>query len=144
MSRTKLAFLIAPLWVPLATALVSRMLVWPDPSQTHWVVIATTVGGAFAYAGCFVVGLPLFRLLTTRGLVSMWIAPTVGFAIGAVTWLAFISCLTIFLGGGPFGAFGALAPQQLPFLAWPGGLGALVGMTVWLITRPDRQSKAHV
>jgi hypothetical protein len=144
MSRTKIAFIVAPLWVPLAAALVFRLVVWRDPAQAHWVVIGTVISAIFAYGGSCLLGLPLFRWLSSKGLVSMWIAPAVGFVIGAVTWLAFMTCFTIFLGEGPVGAASSLAPQQLSFLFLPGGLGALVGMTLWLIARPDRHTPANV
>jgi hypothetical protein len=144
MSRTRIAFLVAPLWVPLAAALVFRLIVWRDPAQAHWVVIGTALSALFAYGGSYLLGLPLFRWLLSRGLVSMWIASTVGFVIGAVTWLVFMACFTTFLGQGPVGAASAIAPQQLSFLFIPGGLGALVGMTLWLIARPDRQTPPNV
>jgi hypothetical protein len=143
MTRTATAFAIAPLWVPLLAAPVFRFYVWPDPAQVHWVAIGTIISATFAYVGCVVLGLPLFRWLIARGLVSFWIAPFAGFVIGVVTWLLFMACFALMLGEGAQGVALALAdaPKHLRFLLLPAGVGALVGATIWLIARPDRQIK---
>jgi hypothetical protein len=137
-----IAFVVAPLWVPLIAAPAFRLMVWPDPSQTHWVVIATLTSALFAYGGCLLLGQPLHRWLVQRRLVSLWIALAAGLVIGAVSWLIFMVCFALFFGGGVGGVASALsdAPKHLAFLVLPAGLGALVGATIWLIARPDRQA----
>jgi hypothetical protein len=141
MTRTSTAFAIAPLWVPLLAAPVLRLVVWPDPAQAHWVVIGTVISAIFAYGGCVFLGLPLFRWLKARGLVSFWMAPSAGFVIGAITWLAFMTFFALWLGARLQGVALAVsdAPKHVVFLLLPAGLGALVGATIWLIARPDRQ-----
>jgi hypothetical protein len=68
-------------------------------------------------------------------------ALSAGFVIGATTWLAFMAFFALMLGEGLQGIALALgdAPKHLAFLLLPAGLGALVGATIWLIARPDRQ-----
>jgi hypothetical protein len=143
MTRTGIAFAVSPAWVPLFAAPVFRFIVWPYPGQAQWVVMGTAISAIFAYGGCVALGLPIFWWFTRRGIVSFWIAPSAGFVIGAITWLVFMAFFALMLGGRAGGALLALAdaPKYPAGLLLAGGLGALVGATIWTIARPDRWVK---
>jgi hypothetical protein len=99
MSRTALAFLIAPLWVPAITAPYAVHM-FPYPEQGHWIYITTIVGAVFAYGGALTLGLPAFLILRARKFTAFWIAPVVGFAIGVVTCIVCLVLFGLSLGGG--------------------------------------------
>src|SRR5262249_51178478 len=70
-----------------------------------------------------------YLFLRARKLTAFWIAPTVGFIVGAATW-----CAT-------FALFG-LSLKFAHVLEGGGLLGGVVGTILWLIARPDRQTQA--
>jgi hypothetical protein len=115
-------------------------LIFPYPAQHVWVAVAGVLSATFTYLGVGIAGVPLFRFFHSRHLTAVWIAGAAGFVIGAAMWLAFIVFLGLALGEG----FGSVAfvgqdwRSQVAFLSLPGCLGALVGLTLWVIARPDR------
>ena len=121
MNRHLKAFLIAPLVVPgLFTPFL--FLVW---SQAPWMLglFLMKVTGV-SYAGALFLGAPAYFGLRSLGWTAFWIAPVVGFVIGVIT-----------------GIFAV--PEQVFYVTPSGGwsmgvYGALVGVTLWLIGRPDR------
>jgi hypothetical protein len=144
MSRSALAFLVAPLWVPLLVTPYFYLFVFPHAEQKHWVVIGAVLSIIFSYGGALLVGVPTFFVLRAYKMTTIWIAIAVGFLIGAATWLAFLALFMISLQEGSArglsaGMHEALAdPKRLMFILWPGAIGSIVGATLWLIARPDR------
>lgn len=139
MSRTALAFLVAPLWVPAATAPCAAYM-FPYPEQRHWIYITTIIAAIFAYGGELMLGMPAFFILRTRKHTAFWIAPVLDFGASCITWLVFITLLGLSLGNFTFVARDLAinsAKWSSVFLA-TGALGAAVGTTLWLIARPDR------
>ena len=62
MSRTAVAFLIAPLWVPAAVAPFA--ISWaPYSEQRHWIYITIIIATIFGYGGTLMLGLPAFLIL---------------------------------------------------------------------------------
>ena len=139
MSRTVLAFLIAPLWVP-AAAVPFAVRAFPYPEQRHWIYITVFIAAIFAYGGVAALGMPAFRLLRARKHTAFWIAPILGFAVGVVAWLVFIVLFGLSLGNSWAFVSHDLASNSAHLSAFlpTGALGAAVGATLWLIARPDR------
>jgi hypothetical protein len=144
MSRLAIAFLVAPLWVPLIVAPYSAFEIFPHPTQWRWVVIATIISAIFSYLGVFALGYPAFLALRSRNLTALWIAAALGFVVGALTMVAFLACFALALGEGSQSVDLFLQGPPSLLLAGvipPGLLGALVGTTLWLIARPDRRQR---
>lgn len=142
MNRSTTAFLVAPLWVPLIAVPYAWFVMFPYPEQHMWVVVAGVVSALFAYVGVFLFGMPLFFFLRARNWTSLWIAGLAGLTIGTVMWLAFMVDFVFFLGEG-FRGVGEIAKDwrsQVTFVWVPSSLGALVGITLWAIARPDRSA----
>ncbi|HVW75153.1 MAG TPA: hypothetical protein VHC39_16065 [Rhizomicrobium sp.] len=142
-TRTVLAFAVAPLWVPLSV--VSAVFLFdPYVHQDGGVVAPGIVSTLVTYIGVLTIGLPAFLFLKARGWTSWKLAVALGLAAGLVMLAAF---------GIVFGfSFGEDLGEQLKLLRQEtllsnaiaflvtGGLGALVGITLWSIARPDRQA----
>jgi len=141
-SRTALAFLIAPLWVPAATVPFAARA-FPYPEQQHWIVITVIIAAIFAYGGVAALGIPAFRLLRASKHTSFWIAPILGFAVGVATWLVFIVLFGLSLGNSWSFVSHNIASNSADLWAFllTGALGAAVGATLWLIARPDRHDQ---
>jgi hypothetical protein len=141
MARTTMAFALAPLWGTAATA-VFACYAFPYPEQRHWIVITAIIGTIFGYAGTLILGIPAYRFLLFRHQTSPWIAVALGFAIGCVTWAVFLFFFAFSLGDSSAFAWHELATnsgQWLSFLPI-GALGSIIGLTIWLIARPDRHN----
>jgi hypothetical protein len=134
--RQLIAFLIAPLIVPilLFPYLSSRS---SNPNFIAFIVIVTIV---FAYVGMIIFGLPMYLFLRRHRWTSFWIAPSLGFLVGAVVWMIFSIVFVLALGEGISRIRLALSdPPMLKGMVWPGGvLGASVGVLFWTIARPDK------
>src|SRR5436190_15507271 len=100
MGRPLLAFLVAPLWVPLIVAPVAAAYIFPYAAQAHWVAISTIISAIFAYAGMLLFGVPMFLLLQRRPRALLGAATVLGFAAGALTSLAFTLLFGLSLGLG--------------------------------------------
>ncbi len=142
MNRTAIAFIIGPLWAPLVVTPIAHFEIFPYPAQLHWVVIAGLISTIFAYLGVFLLGLPLFRWLRSRNLTALWMAAALGFVVGVLTWIAAVASFVLLLGGDLHGVELAARDWRMAFarlagLVAPGLIGIVVGMTIWLIARPD-------
>jgi hypothetical protein len=150
MSRSVVAFLVAPLWVPLLVTPFCYPFVFPHAAQLHWVVIGAILSTIFSYGGTILLGVPIFSILRALNLTASWIAIAVGFVIGAVTFEVFSVLFGLSLNGGNLELVMKTYyetfhdPIQLMFLVLPGSLGGIVGITLWLIARPDRRGKVAV
>ena len=138
MPRHKLAFLVAPLAVPL---LVLLWLMLGNLAMP-WLLIAVIIAAATSYAGTFLLGKPAYAFLNAHGQTAAWIAVVTGFVIGATMWLVFSILFPLSLGQGVDGVLFALTdPHSLRGVIYPGGLlGMIVGGLFWVIARPDRPS----
>lgn len=140
MSRTALAFLIAPWWVP-AVAVPFAARAFPYPEQRLWIVITVIIAAVFGYGGVAAFGTPAFLLLRASKRTAFWIAPVLGFAVGVATWLVFIVLFGLLLGNS--WSFVSRDLSRNSAHLWAplptGALGAAVGTTLWLIARPDRR-----
>ena len=138
MSRTALAYLVAPLWVPAATAIYALHM-FPYPEQHHWIYVTIIIGAVFGYAGTLALGMPAFFVLRARSHTALWTAVVLGFGIGGLTWLVFTVLFVLSLGNSfTFILHEAANPTSwLPLLP-TGVLGSIVGATWWLVARPDR------
>jgi hypothetical protein len=79
MNRSLVAFLVAPLWVPLVMTPLASLYMFSSPNQGPWVVITTFPGVVFGYGGTLAFGLPAFAVLRSRQMTAFWIAPVLGF-----------------------------------------------------------------
>ena len=137
MTRGTVAFLVAPLWVPITVALLSRSFLFPYTGQWRWIVISTLLAALFSYAGMFAIGLPALFVLSRLGFVQLWSALIVGALASVAVWTAFFAFFSLYLGTFAYGflwegVLGGLLPSML--------LGVVVATTFWTILRPDRES----
>lgn len=145
MNRTILAFTVAPLWVPLLLIPFARLVLFPDPGGGIWVAMTAFLSFAFSYGGTFLIGAPVFAFLRSRNLTAPWIAVVLGFAIGATVYFVFNVLFGLALGNSAHdilrttqSVFTAESLWGIVFIGGPGSIGALVGFTLWVIARPDR------
>jgi hypothetical protein len=138
-SRTALAFLVAPLWVPAVSTLLA-VGTFPYAGQLGIPIIAI-IAAIFAYAGTAMLGWPTFLILRARGHTAFWFAPALGFVVGAITWTIFMILLGLFLGNSWSFVTHDIVNNPAQRLIFPstGALGATVGATLWLIARPDQE-----
>ena len=140
MKRTTLAFLVAPLWVPLVVTPTAAIYLFHPPAQFFWVIITGFYSAIFAYLGSFAIGFPLFKFLLARGIVSAWVAIIAGMGVAVVTWLVFLLCFGVLLDGVSVGVDTLLhTPISGWELAVPASFGIVVGLTIWGIARPDKE-----
>jgi hypothetical protein len=125
-TRRTVAFIVAPLAVPLSTFfyLLTTNL------APFWVRASTIISAIIAYGGVLVFGIPVYRFLRARSWTFVWITPVVGFAAGVLMWLVFAALFSLLLGKGLPGVQFALTDRRmLTGAIWPGGvLGAAVGV----------------
>ena len=136
MNRTVIAFIAAPLWVPVAVGVVAYTL---ESGHDLSVAVDMLYNAFVAYLGAFALGLPTFLFLRSRKMTTFWIATLSGCIIGGVWGVMFTTGLIFYFGGiGAIqklvGGNGNLVQMSLS----PTLLGMIVGATVWLIVRPDR------
>lgn len=141
MNRTALAFAIAPLWVPVLLG----GGVWLVKDNVQTVPLVTMVSVLFSYGGTYLIGAPTFLFLRSRGYTAHWLAVVIGFAVGALTYFLFLFLFSLALGNSveftlsTFQTmFAEWSPNNLITVGVPGLLGALVGITLWVIARPDQ------
>jgi hypothetical protein len=99
------------------------------------------IGTLFAYGGTLIVGVPAFLLSRAHNNTGLWVAAAIGFGSAALTWTCFLVLLPISLGEGIAFARHELATNWSIWASFPpiGILGSIVGITLWLIARPDRK-----
>jgi hypothetical protein len=134
--RLVVALVVAPLTIPLGT----YFYLLSTNVERNWVGNGAFISTIIAYVGVFVVGLPAYNFLRIRRWTFIWIAPLLGFVVGALMWLVFIVCLVLLFDEGLVGVQSALTDKNSFAVAlWPSGaLGAVAGIIFWLIARPDR------
>lgn len=144
MIRTVVALLIAPLCMPLMVA--CHDLLWAfqhrdNPNIQYLTLFPLILLAIISYGSTLLVGIPMLVFLRWVGFSGWWVAGLIGFFIGAVLYL-FLNVWYLMAHGGidvPH-----LAPQIVilgisNFFSWPSAaMGAAVGVTFWLIARPDR------
>src|SRR6476620_2710474 len=137
--RTVLAFLVAPLWVPIATAIYAVRIV-PYAEQRHGIYMTTLIGALFGYGAVWAIGFPAFRILRARGFSSYWAAIIIGFVVALLTWHIFKVLFALSLGNSLSFVWQDWAAKdvQWALILTIGALGSVVGGTLWLIARPDR------
>jgi hypothetical protein len=138
MSRPVIAFLVAPLVVPLflLPSLYSGM---PDK---FWFAVTLIVATITAYAGTFFLGLPAYLFLRARKWTAFWIAPVLGFIAGSLAYCVFVVLFGLSLGSLSSVMSDFSNVSGLRDLLWPiGPEGAAVGSLLWLIARPDRADR---
>ena len=136
MNRRIIAFVVAPLLVPI---LLAHYLYTLAANET-WFMVALMFSVAIAHGGTFILGVPIYLLMRARNWTSFWIAPLLGFFAAGFMWLGFAALLALLLDQGMSGVRVVLTnPHGLSDVMWPfGPLGAIVGMAFWLIARPDK------
>jgi hypothetical protein len=145
MNRTQIAFLVAPLWVPLVMLLLAKFDLFPYDHQGVWIAITIVLAAFFGYAGTFIFGVPAFMFFRSRGFTSCWLAGILGFCIGAIVMSAFVFFFALALQSSveeaantALSIFDPWKSNQLFSALLAGSIGSLVGITLWFIARPDR------
>jgi len=141
MNRTALAFVIAPLWVPLLLGAGA----WFVEVNGQIVAFVVAVSALVSYGGTYLLGAPAFMFLRSRSCTAPWIAVVLGFAVGALAYQVFQFLFSLSLGNSVQltlatfqKMFAEWSPASLLAVGGPGLLGALVGITLWVIARPDQ------
>src|SRR5689334_956225 len=96
MTRSAVAFLVAPLAVPVV------LLPWlsSDHLTRGWILTAMIIAAAVSYAGTLALGMPAYFVLKAWRLTAAWTAVIVGFVIGALMWIIFSMLFPLSLGQG--------------------------------------------
>jgi len=135
-ARTPVAFIVSPLAVPFVIACLLNL------PLNHPISLTTMVVGMFmAYVGGFALGLPIYRYLQAREAMTFWLAPIIGFAIGVIMTYVVYLFFGMFMGLSTVVAI--LADDSMFRDAYRlGGIpGAVAGVILWLIGRPDRSKR---
>jgi hypothetical protein len=138
MNKRAVAFLVAPLTVPvLGLPYVLSLM-----TGTTWIVLGIVVATILAYVGVLVIGAPLLMFLWGRQRTALWVTSVAGGVGGMLTWTIFGALFPLLLDQGFSGVRRALTvSNMLNGVIWPGGvLGVVVGIVLWLIARPDKES----
>ncbi len=152
MSRFFIALLTAPLCVPLLAGAHDILLTFQHrdhPEIQYLTVPSMTFYAVVSYGGTFLLGIPLLSFLRLLGLSGLRVAGVVGFFVGALLWYATVGLYVVGHGGIDISHLTNLADiawltrfvavQGLSNELWRcGALGVAVGITFWLIARPDR------
>lgn len=136
MNRTLLAFLVAPLWTPLAVGLALALLWRPGMPPASHLLFATGASLIAGYVFTFVLGWPLFWLSRDRP----WLFVTLGMLISVFAWSLFDIGFSLTIDETGLG----LAVRSLlleyrthpDYLILPLVLGALVSFTIRAIAGP--------
>jgi hypothetical protein len=143
MIRSVVALLIAPLCVPLMVASHDLLLAFEhrDNPNVRYLTALPLFVAAISYGSTLLLGVPMLVFARWLGLSGWWVSSVIGCFIGSALWLAAAAWYLI-----AHGVDIPHLPRQLLDLGllnwlWPlGAMGAAVGMTFWLIARPDRSS----
>lgn len=144
MRRIVIASLMAPLWAPFAGAVIAAFFWHPsdlgnvDPGT--WILMAAMFGALYGYAAILAVGLPAHILLQRWGHRSVWAYLTTFFVCELIIWAAVYTAS--YASNGPGVALSILAGTIVDHPARPiffGLVGAAIGVTFWMIARPDRK-----
>jgi hypothetical protein len=138
MNRRKFAFLIAPMWVPLAMAIYFSVGQVPTPGS--WVGVAVLFSVIFAYGAMLILGVPSYKFMIERKYTSFRWALLVGIVIGFFATYSGHITLNLLRGPGFLGPSAFYLGRDWPFVAIFTVIGALVSCTVWWIDRPDRRA----
>jgi predicted membrane protein len=122
--RCYLAFMVAPLIIPLAIWIALK----EDQNVSTVMTIATIAG----YVGTIIFGFPAYMLMRYSRMTSFVFAPIAGAALGFLVCLMALALFT--------GAIDTASPDNLFIMQWSAGLGALEGLVLWLIARPDKNA----
>jgi hypothetical protein len=142
-TRTKLAFWLAPLCVPLVIAPWLSFVVFP--SSPFWVSLGTTLSVLISYAAMFALGLPAYRYFESRGLLRLWIALIYGFVSAQIAALFFFTIMfPMLLGEAPLSNLPStlsLTLKEPSDVLAPGLLGVMVVLVFWATARPNRTAR---
>ena len=136
---TPIAFLVAPLVVPLLAVL------FLDPPLSEPSIVGILFGVTFAtYVGVAAFGIPTFLFLRSRQWTEFWVALVAGFIIGTTMWYVGVGLFALSLGN----RLSDVLSRRLTADEWSMALrvgalaGAAVGAILWLIARPDRRVRS--
>ena len=148
MNRHVVAFLVAPLAVPLVMSALAIQILLEVPSL-YW--FGLLVALIVSYVGVLLVGAPVYMMLRSRGWSDFWLAPVVGLVAGVTVATALVLIFPLALksetvlsvvariaDGAHWGEVFIVGPGAAGIVVGPGILGAIVGTVLWLIGRPDR------
>lgn len=86
--RRAVAFLLAPLWVPLV-AMTYTAVDGPQPPDATGLQLIAVVTAMASCVVMTVVGIPAYLLMRWRNQTALWTAMAAGFATGVVMWNLF-------------------------------------------------------
>lgn len=137
--RTPIAFLVAPLVVPLLAVLVLDEPL-SDPSIVAILIVVTFA----TYFGVAAFGVPTFLFMRSRQWTEFWMALTAGFIIGTVMWYVGASFFRLWLGNHLSDVLSSLGAAAEWSMALRVGAvpGTAVAAILWLIARPDRRARS--
>ena len=128
--RTALAFIVAPLLVPVVAVIQT-----PN-------AIAFTIALIVGYGGMLALGPPILVALRALGWTSGWLAAPIGVLCGMTLWIVTGFFFALSLGASWSQACASAVELQWLDRIWTAaGIGAAVAITFWLIARPDRPQR---
>lgn len=132
--RQVFAFCVAPLGYPVTLILLLALDGWTPSALASllWVYLPTS------YIATLLVGIPLYRFLLARNMTAFWVAPLVGFIVGAGLNTFVFLLLMVGLGINLPLRDGSLFRTIVGLIQTGGLCGTTVGAVLWLIARPDR------
>lgn len=140
MLRIAIAFLLAPLWVPLACAVMP--ILWGERPSLNPIIYA---GFLIGYGATFCIGRPLLSDLSQRGFNKPYHALLSGILSSIAVYLIISTILVfIFTSSISRALRDHFTLDGMILIFYAGTVGALVGITVWLIARPDRYPLAPI
>jgi len=153
MNRLVLALVIAPLWVPLFVGSAAYWLLSSlDPKGVDGFVIRLMILSAgFSWGATLVLWLPAMRFLARRRLASAWTAMAVGFFAAPPTFVvAFLFFGLVMSSSLEWWIQSIVKDLRVDagiyanYAAVMAVLGAIVGLTAWLIGRPQLRAGSRV
>ena len=108
-----------------------------------FILIATVavISTVTTYLGVLAIGLPLYNFLLSRRLTAIWIAAPAGIVVANIAGV--IPALGLGVWSLGFSeTFNVLvrAPVDWRSFIMPTVLGSIVGLTLWVIARPDKET----
>lgn len=151
MKRSILAFLVAPLWVPVWAGVFGQFAFKPEPGifgpgqEPDWFLASLVAGLAIGYGATWFLGIPAHLTLGMRRWTAWSVYLSVGAGLGILTRLLGRLAYGLSRGDPAHAATYAVAMFADPaVILAPMILGMLVALTVWAIARPDLSGRMGV
>jgi hypothetical protein len=111
-------------------------LIFARSGQLHSIVLI--ISAILSFDPTWLLGFSLFVMLRARHQTHLRFAVIFGFSIGITSWMTFCFLFPLWLEEAPGFDLTDITLNSFILLLAIGGLGSIVGATLWFIARPDR------